>query len=61
MRADLGFSLLLKREDKKFNSTFMNSFKTVWLGFEAFNLLDIRNTINYSWIRIIPNSTNPDL
>ncbi len=59
MRADLGFSLLLKGEEKKFNSTFMNSFKTVWLSFEAFNILGVKNTINYSWIRVVPNSTNP--
>jgi len=60
MRADLGLSLLLKSESKKYNSNFLNSFKTIWLSFEAFNILNIRNTINYSWVRIVPNSSNPN-
>lgn len=59
MRADLGFSMLLKGEHKKFNNLFLDSFKSVWLTFEAFNVLNIRNTVNYSWVRVVPNSTNP--
>ncbi len=59
MRADFGISILLKSEKKKYKYTFFNSFKSVWFNFEAFNILDIQNTVNYSWVRIVPNSTNP--
>ncbi len=53
MRADLGFSYLLyNKQDKKI-------LKTLWLTLEIFNLLDIRNTASYSWLRVVPNETNP--
>ncbi|MFW6019965.1 MAG: TonB-dependent receptor [Bacteroidales bacterium] len=55
-RVDLGFSKLLKAEDQqlKANSPFRN-FKSIWLTFEVFNLLQNNNVISYMWINDISN------
>ena len=61
IRADLGASLLLKKEDKIFknNKNPLKVFNTIWLSFEAFNLLGQLNTAAYHWIKIVPNTSNP--
>jgi hypothetical protein len=33
----------------------MHHVKSMWLSFEVFNLLDINNTVSYSWVRDISN------
>ena len=51
-RIDIGFSIVLKKEGEKkkvFNP--LNFSKTAWISFEAFNLLDIDNTVSYLWIQ----------
>lgn len=68
-RVDIGFSKVLKSESKKYDSKFLNNFKSVWIGLEVFNLLDITNTISYLWIKdistareyAVPNFLTPRL
>ena len=53
-RVDIGFSVVLKKErekNKKFNP--FNFSKSAWISLEAFNLLDIDNTVSYLWIQDI--------
>jgi hypothetical protein len=52
-RVDMGFSYLLVDGDKKnkpYYSLF-HKFKSIWLSAEVFNLLDIKNTLSYTWIQ----------
>jgi len=56
-RADIGFSIVLKQEDKKTGSAFINKFKNILLNLEVFNLFGINNTISYNWITVVPNSS----
>ena len=52
-RVDIGFSALLldsKRKEHPAHSYF-NYLKTIWASVEVFNLLDIQNTLSYSWIQ----------
>lgn len=51
-RVDIGFSLILKKEGEQ--SERFNPFKftkTAWISLEAFNLLNINNTVSYLWIQ----------
>lgn len=51
-RVDIGFSVILKKEGQKkkgFNP--FNFTETAWISLEAFNLLDIDNTVSYLWIQ----------
>lgn len=56
-RVDLGASAVLIKENKTYQSKFLNYFKSVWLTVEVFNMLDINNTISYRWIHVVPNSS----
>ena len=49
-RVDIGFSAILKSENKRSRVNFMNVFNSAWLSIEVFNLLDINNTISYLWV-----------
>lgn len=53
-RVDLGFSKeifsSIKDPDK---SHFTGNFRSLWIGAEIFNLLDIKNTISYFWLKTI--------
>ena len=49
-RVDIGFSAILKSENKRSKVNFMNVFNSAWLSVEVFNLLDINNTISYLWV-----------
>ncbi len=68
-RVDIGFSyvILQPNRDLKPKGAFRH-FKTMWVSFEIFNLLDINNTISYLWIRdindrqyAVPNYLTPRL
>lgn len=51
-RVDIGFSFILKKEEEQ--SERFNPFKftkTAWISLEAFNLLNINNTVSYLWIQ----------
>jgi hypothetical protein len=54
-RIDIGFSkdLINSKTDKsKFkDKSILNGIQSMWISFEVFNLLDISNTTNYTWIR----------
>ncbi|MCH8547214.1 MAG: TonB-dependent receptor, partial [Cryomorphaceae bacterium] len=58
-RVDLGIIKVLKEPGKTAKWSFLNKFKGATVGFDVFNLLGIRNTISYLWIREI-NSGSPD-
>ncbi|MCR9153471.1 MAG: carboxypeptidase regulatory-like domain-containing protein [Bacteroidetes bacterium] len=68
-RVDIGFSKVLKSESKKYDSKFLNQFRSLWIGVEVFNLLDITNTISYLWVKdistareyAVPNYLTPRL
>ena len=49
-RVDVGFSAVLKSENKRSKLKFMNILNSAWLSAEVFNLLDINNTISYLWV-----------
>lgn len=54
-RVDIGFSKdLINQQTNKENFGVNSIFKKIeslWIAFEVFNLLDISNTTNYTWIR----------
>lgn len=49
-RVDIGFSAVLKAEDKKSKIPFLNKLNSMWISAEVFNLLDIDNTVSYLWV-----------
>jgi hypothetical protein len=49
-RVDIGFSAILKSENKRSRVNFMNVFNSAWISVEVFNLLDINNTVSYLWV-----------
>ena len=54
-RVDIGFSKdFINQQTNKENFGVNSIFKKIeslWIAFEVFNLLDISNTTNYTWIR----------
>ena len=49
-RVDIGLTYRLLDEDTRENkSAFWRNFKNIWVGVDAFNLLDIKNVSSYSW------------
>ncbi len=58
-RVDIGFSALLlsgeKRSVKK-PTSFGSKFDKIWASFEVFNILGIRNTLSYRWIKDTENN-----
>ncbi|MEO6882538.1 MAG: carboxypeptidase-like regulatory domain-containing protein [Bacteroidia bacterium] len=50
-RVDIGFSYQILKEGRKLSPhNAFNHLKSIWLGLEVFNILDINNTISYTWI-----------
>lgn len=55
-RVDVGFSKQLISEETKFKKNNpLKHVKNMWISLEVFNLLDINNTISYTWIKDINN------
>ncbi len=55
-RVDIGFSKILKKEEALLGEKNpFRDFKNIWLSAEIFNLLGIKNTISYLWIRTVSN------
>ena len=52
IRADIGFSALLFERGKReiAETSVLNNLESMWFAIEVFNLLDIKNTISYSWL-----------
>jgi len=57
-RVDIGFSKVIVDESNRPKSKFLNSFKSLWLSAEIFNLLDVSNTVSYLWVSVIPSQDN---
>jgi hypothetical protein len=49
-RVDIGFSAVLKGENKASRIKWVNAFNSIWISAEVFNLLDINNTVSYLWV-----------
>ncbi|MDC0201707.1 TonB-dependent receptor [Flavobacteriales bacterium] len=49
-RVDIGFSAVIKAEDKRSRVKFLNKLNSMWISAEVFNLLDIDNTVSYLWV-----------
>jgi hypothetical protein len=57
-RVDIGFSAQLLSPDKKLpEQNPFRFFNSVWFSLEVFNLLQIRNTISYLWIKDVTNNS----
>lgn len=55
-RVDIGMSYrLLDNEDYRYRTGLYRYIKNVWLGIDAFNLLDINNVNSYYWVTDIYN------
>lgn len=54
-RVDIGFSRVIVGDDKILKSAALKYFKSIWIGLEVFNLLDINNTVSHIWITDIRN------
>jgi hypothetical protein len=53
-RVDLGFSKEITRSLKDpLRGNTPGNLKSLWVGAEVFNLLDIKNTVSYSWLKTI--------
>lgn len=56
-RVDLGISYrLLNNEDRHIYNGAGKAFKNIWLGLDAFNILDIANVNSYYWVTDITNN-----
>ena len=55
-RVDLGLSYqIIKEGREKTNKSVWNNLRSLWLGIEVFNLLQVNNTISYLWVKDITN------
>ena len=55
-RVDIGISYrLLKNEDRHVMTGAGRAFRNIWLGLDAFNILDISNVNSYYWVTDITN------
>ncbi len=52
-RVDIGFSILIKEENKFKKIRWLNKFDDIWISAEVFNLLNINNTVSYLWVKDI--------
>ena len=56
-RVDIGMSYrLFNNEEERFHTGIRKYIKNIWLGVDAFNLLDINNVNSYFWVRDISNN-----
>lgn len=55
-RVDLGISYrLLKNDDRHVQTGLGRAFRNIWMGLDAFNILDIANVNSYYWVTDITN------
>ena len=52
-RIDLGFSKVIISASKPINRNVLRHINDMWISLEAFNLLNINNTISYFWVSSI--------
>ncbi len=57
-RVDIGFSALLWDKTKRNNliNSPLKYFNSVWMSIEVFNLLQVKNTVSYIWIKDVTNT-----
>ena len=56
-RVDIGMSYrLLNNEEHIYRTGIRQYLKNVWLGIDAFNLLDINNVNSYYWVSDVSNN-----
>lgn len=56
-RVDIGFAKQIMGEGVSLREGhFLNTFESMWLSLEVFNLLQIKNTISYFWVTDISNN-----
>lgn len=57
-RVDLGISYrLLKNDDRHLRNRIGNTFRNIWLGIDAFNILGINNVVSYYWVNDVNNDS----
>jgi hypothetical protein len=57
-RVDIGFSYEVIKEDKPLKATSPFRFmKSLWIGAEVYNLLQVQNTISYYWVKDVTGRT----
>lgn len=54
-RVDIGFSKQFISEENPLHNSFLRNIKNLWVSVEVFNLLQIRNTISYTWVKDVNN------
>ncbi len=54
-RVDVGLSYALVDREHRPSTGFLSHFKSIWLGLDVFNLLDISNVSSYYWITDVNN------
>jgi hypothetical protein len=55
-RVDLGMSYrLFNNEERRYYNSFLRYIKNVWIGIDAFNILDISNVNSYYWVTDVNN------
>ncbi|MBP5562224.1 MAG: TonB-dependent receptor [Muribaculaceae bacterium] len=54
-RVDIGASFQLVGGEHKPKSGFLSKFKSIWIGVDVFNLLDISNVSSYYWVTDVNN------
>ena len=56
-RVDLGMSYrLINNEKRRIYKGVLNYVKNVWIGVDAFNILDISNVNSYYWVTDVNNA-----
>ncbi len=54
-RVDIGFSKQFISEDSPIHRPVLRNVRNMWLSLEVFNLLQIQNTISYTWVKDVNN------
>ena len=58
-RVDIGFSKILKKEETRLSDRNpLKYFSNIWISAEIFNLLGVKNTISYLWVKTVSNQEN---
>jgi hypothetical protein len=58
-RVDIGFSRIIRRRDTQLDkSPSTGQGRNFWISAEIFNLLGVRNTISYLWVKTVSNQDN---
>jgi hypothetical protein len=58
-RVDIGFSKILKKEETRLSDRNpLKYFGNIWISAEIFNLLGVKNTISYLWVKTVSDQDN---